>query len=94
MFAELYEGRKEYFISPEKEVDFMITARNRLEIVGEVKWKNITADDLGKFRKNSERFPGRRVIMGKESSITAPDLEVMLPAALIAQVQKGMKSSE
>lgn len=29
LFAELYDGRKEYFVSPTKEIDFVITKRKQ-----------------------------------------------------------------
>lgn len=64
-FAEKSSGRKEYYMSPEKEFDFIITKRNKLEIVGEVKWKKAEAQDIEKFRKNTEDLPAEKIIIFK-----------------------------
>ncbi|MDI6655808.1 MAG: AAA family ATPase [Candidatus Hydrothermarchaeota archaeon] len=68
-FAEKNNGRKEYYMSPQKEFDFVITRRNRLEIVGEVKWKKVEAQDVEKFRKNTEDLSGRKVIIFKHGKL-------------------------
>lgn len=78
LFAEKEGGRKEYYISPEKEFDFIITKRNRLEIVGEVKWKKAESKDVEKFCEAAQHLPGKKVVIfrqGKaESSINAEDI--------------------
>ncbi len=91
LFAELYEGRKEYFISPEREVDFIITQRNKPIIIGEVKWKALTTDDGRKFLRNAERLAGRKVLIGKSGTITEEGVEVFSPAKLLAAVEKHQK---
>lgn len=91
IFAELYEGRKEYFISPEREVDFIITQRNKPIIVGEVKWKVLTADDGRKFLRNAEGLAGRKVLVGKSGTITEEGVEVFSPAKLLLAVEKHQK---
>lgn len=77
-FAEKVGGRKEYYISPEKEFDFIITKRNKPEIVGEVKWKNANKKDTGKFMKKAEHLPCKKLVIFKrgtaEGSINAEDV--------------------
>jgi len=77
-FAEKAGGRKEYYISPEKEFDFIITKRNKPEIVGEVKWKNANKKDTGKFMKKAEHLPCKKLVIFKrgtaEGSINAEDV--------------------
>ncbi len=77
-FAEKEGGRKEYYISPEKEFDFLITKRNRLELVGEVKWKKAELKDIEKFHETAQHLPGKKIVIfrqGKaERSINAEDI--------------------
>lgn len=87
MFAEIYEGRKEYFVSPEKEVDFIITKRNKPEVIGEVKWKKINKEDIIKFRKNSERFHSKLVLVCKGGEAQENDIEILHPTSILAKVR-------
>jgi hypothetical protein len=77
-YAEKMGGRKEYYLSPQKELDFVITKRNRVVIMGEVKWKKAEVADVSKFRKMTEDLPGEKVIIFKEGkadgSINADNL--------------------
>lgn len=63
--AELFGGRKEYFNSPEKEIDFIITVRNKPGMVGEVKWKRFERVDMERFRLSSEGIQGRKMLFVK-----------------------------
>lgn len=38
LFASIYKGKKEYYIKPSKEIDVIITVRNKAVLAGEVKW--------------------------------------------------------
>ncbi len=91
LFAELHEGRKEYFVSPDREVDFIITKRNKAEIVGEVKWKKITGEDISKFKRNSERFAGRKVLVCKNGETGESGLDIVNPHNLISMVKKASR---
>lgn len=77
-FAEKEGGRKEYFMSPEKEFDFIITKRNRLEIIGEVKWKKAEQKDMARFGEITQNLPGRKIIIFKrgklKDSLNAEDI--------------------
>jgi len=65
-FAEKYDGRKEYYLSSSKEVDFIITKRNKPIIVGEVKWKTITKEDIERFKESVKDFYCRKVLICKK----------------------------
>ena len=94
LFSEIYDGRKEYFVSKDKEVDFIITKRNKPEIIGEVKWKIIDQKDIDKFLKNSERLNGKRVLICKGSKIKDKEIEnieIINPKSLIALVEEFKK---
>lgn len=86
LFAELYGGRKEYYISQDKEVDFIITKRNKSEIIGEVKWKKIKLEDINKFKKNSERLYGKRILFCKGAEVEGKDIEILLPKNIISRI--------
>ncbi len=77
-FQEYERGRKEYYLSPQKEFDFIITKRNRLDIIGEVKWKKAEFKDIGRFNETTDGFPGRKIIVFKygkvKDSLNADDI--------------------
>lgn len=84
LFAQLYNGRKEYFISGDKEVDFIITKRNKAEIIGEVKWKRIEKEDINKFMRNSDRLYGKRMIVCKSGEAKMRGVNITSPNYLIS----------
>lgn len=91
LFAEYYDGRKEYYLSPEKEVDFIITKRNKPEIIGEVKWKNLTKQDIIQFKKGLERFSGKLTIVCKASEIKDESVNIVYPKDIIRFSQEKIK---
>ncbi len=76
LFADKYEGRKEYYFSNSKEIDFIITKRNKPIIVGEVKWKTITKEDVTKFKETVNDFHCRKVLICKKG-IKDDEIEVI-----------------
>ncbi|MBI5393643.1 ATP-binding protein [Candidatus Woesearchaeota archaeon] len=88
LFAELYSGRKEYYICGDKEVDFVITKRNKTEIIGEVKWKKIEQKDINHFQRNAIELFGKKVLICKNKYATKEDVEIITPQELIAKVKK------
>ena len=93
LFAELYDGRKEYSVSPDKEVDFIISKRNKSEIIGEVKWKKVSQEDLNKFIKNTERLQGKRILICKSGEIKDQNVEVLNAKQVVEQVLEVKKSA-
>ncbi|MBI5872348.1 AAA family ATPase [archaeon] len=94
LFAELYDGRKEYFVSPTKEIDFIITKRNKPEIIGEVKWKEVKKEDIEKFRSNSEFLHGRKILICKEGYIEDKEIEVMNAKKIVEIACKHKKEGQ
>lgn len=84
IFSEAYGGRKEYFVRGDREVDFIITKRNKPEIIGEVKWGKISSEDISKFRKNSAGLQGKRVLVCKSGALSAEDIEFVEAENLLA----------
>ena len=87
LFSELYEGRKEYLVSQDREVDFIITLRNKPEIIGEVKWKKLEQEDINKFKRNSEGLSGKKILFCKNSEIKDKEIEIIEPKNLVSNIQ-------
>ncbi|MFW5846916.1 MAG: AAA family ATPase [Nanoarchaeota archaeon] len=93
LFAEIYQGRKEYFVSSEKEIDFIITSRNKIKIIGEVKWKKVDKRDIEKFVINSENFNAEKILICKSSDIkNYKGIEIIDSKNLILQLNKRIKN--
>ena len=67
-FAEKSSGRKEYFISQSKEIDFIITQRKKPTVVGEVKWGEYRKKDIEKFKEKTKYIGGEKVFVVKEKT--------------------------
>lgn len=83
LFAELQDGRKEYCISPSREIDFIITKRNKPQVVGEVKWKTVTQKDVDHFREQASFLPGRKILVCRDGFIGDPEIEVIDAGRLV-----------
>ncbi|RLI91743.1 MAG: ATP-binding protein [Candidatus Altiarchaeales archaeon] len=88
IFAEFYNGRKEYFLSPDKEIDFIITKRNKPVCVGEVKWGEVKENDVKKFEKNVREFNCDKVLVGKNIDLEHPEITLYDPGDIIELVKK------
>lgn len=73
--AQKLSGRKEYFLTPSREIDFIITQRNKPIAIGEVKWKNIILTDLEHFDQSTLDFSCRKIIVGKKG-VSSSNVEV------------------
>ena len=84
LFAWLYDGRKEYYVSPTEEVDFIITRRNRVEVVGEVKWKRLGKRDIRTFKEKTRDMHGKKVLICKEAQIRDDEIDIVDSRRLIS----------
>lgn len=91
VFSNLYEGRKEYFISNDREIDFIITIRNKPAIVGEVKWKELDKKDISKFKNNSDNLYGKKVLFCKGSKFIDHEVEIITPEKLLSSLREKRK---
>lgn len=91
IFSELYNGRKEYFISEGREVDFIITRRNKPEIIGEVKWKSLSSEDISSFKKGSVGLYGKKVIICKDSNVKSENVEIISSKELIQRINNKVR---
>lgn len=84
--AEILEGRKELLKSAEKEIDILITRRNKPVFVGEVKWGKLERKDAEAFMKKVENFSCRKAIFCKSlpSSLNLNGLDIVSPDTFVA----------
>lgn len=87
IFAEIYHGRKEYLFSPEKEIDFIITKRNKPVCVGEVKWGKVKREHLKRFENNTEKFSCDKVLVGKSADLKHLGIQIYSPKDILELVK-------
>ncbi len=84
IYADHLKGRKEYYVTPEKEIDFIITVRRKPVLVGEVKWGNYTQKDIEKFIEKTKHLYCEKVFVvkkkhpSKSSGVDIVDAEDLL----------------
>lgn len=66
LFASARGGKKEYYVSPESEIDFIITVRNRPVLVGEVKWGAYDNKDIKAFLEKSKFIEAEKIFVTKK----------------------------
>jgi len=86
LFVNIYHGRKEYFFSPEREIDFIITKRNKPICVGEVKWGKVRREHLKRFENNVGRFSCDKVLIGKRVDLKHPEIQIYRPKDILELV--------
>lgn len=81
-FAEIYGGRVEYLKDESREIDILITKRNRPLMVGEVKWGKVTKKDIENFEKKTEDFYCRKILFTKRKIKGSDNIEILTPEDL------------
>ncbi|EDY36532.1 Archaeal ATPase family [Aciduliprofundum boonei T469] len=87
LFAELYGGRVEYLKEANREIDILITKRNKPIIVGEVKWGKATKKDIENFEKKTENFYCRKIFFTRRKIKSMGEIEVLTPEDLLQVLQ-------
>ncbi len=82
LLAERLGGRKELLKTSEREVDLMVTVRNRPALVGEVKWGKVGRRDVTRFIEKVKDFKCRKVLVTLEP-VDTDELEVLTPQTLM-----------
>jgi hypothetical protein len=82
LFAEKLGGRKELLRRKEKELDVVITVRNKPALVAEVKWGAVTRKDITSFLAKTEDLRCRKVLVARKG-IATDEVEVLTPGNLI-----------
>jgi AAA+ ATPase superfamily predicted ATPase len=70
LFAQVYNGKKEYYMTPYNELDFIVTVRNKPFLVGEVKWGKYDDNDVKKFLEKSSFIDAEKVLVTKKKKET------------------------
>ena len=88
LFARALNGKKEYFMTPSNELDFIITVRNKPVLTGEVKWGNYNNNDVKKFLKKSSFLDTEKVFVTKKKKQTRIDgVKIMDVNDILAMVR-------
>ncbi|MCX9085401.1 MAG: AAA family ATPase [Candidatus Methanoperedens sp.] len=88
LFAIVYHGKKEYYATPSKEMDFIITVRNKAVIIGEVKWGKYDSNDLKKFVEKTTFIKAEKIFITKTKNETKMDkVKIMDMEDILAMVK-------
>jgi uncharacterized protein len=87
LFAETLDGKKEVLKDDSREIDILITSRNRPILVGEVKWGQVTKRDITQFLGKVQDIPCRKVIV-TNCRIKSEMIEIVGPEDLIGMAKK------
>lgn len=88
LFACAYHGKKEYYVTPSKEMDFIITVRNKAVLIGEVKWGKYDGNDLKKFLEKSTFIKGEKIFITKnKNEIKMDNVKIMDVDDILAMVK-------
>ncbi len=91
LMAELLDGTFRYSMTNHFDVDILITKRNRLVFVGEVKWaKQVKKTEIVTFLKNTEKFDCRKAFISRVP-ITTQDVELITPTLLLKMMKKATR---
>jgi AAA+ ATPase superfamily predicted ATPase len=82
IFVRALGGRKEILKTSEKEIDILITVRNKPVLVGEVKWGKISKNDINNFLTKVENFHCRKILVTRKK-VRSGELEILTPMDLI-----------
>lgn len=89
-FAEIYQGRKEYFVTPEKEIDFVLTVRRKPMVVGEVKWGKYDQKDIENFKEKTKHLRVKKIFMTKEKTgVRNEEVRIVDGGDLMSMVKHG-----
>jgi len=87
LFAGAYHGKKEYYVTPSKEIDFIITVRNKAVLIGEVKWGKYDGNDLKKFVEKSTFIKAEKIFITKsKNEIKMDNVKIMDVYDILAMV--------
>ena len=88
LFASAYHGKKEYYVTPSKELDFIITVRNKAVIIGEVKWGKYDSNDLKKFVEKTTFIKAEKIFITKnKNEIKIDNVKIMDVDDILAMVK-------
>ncbi len=91
LLVEVVGGRKELIKSSDREIDVLVTVRNKPALVGEVKWGKVVSADVNKFLEKVKGFKCRKVFVCRRR-IKDDRVEVLTPADLLKMAEEYLRS--
>ncbi len=91
LLVEVVGGRKELIKTSEREIDVLVTVRNKPALVGEVKWGKVSSADVDNFLEKVKGLKCRKVFVCKHR-IKADRVEVLTPADLVKMAEEHLGS--
>ncbi len=88
LMAQVLGGTKTWLKDSEKEIDILITKRDRPVLVGEVKWGKTRRSDISKFLDKVEDLDCRKVMISKVP-VDSDELEILTPERIVEIAMKG-----
>jgi hypothetical protein len=86
----VYQGRKEYLLTAEREVDFIITRRGTPLVAGEVKWGGCGRGEVERFKEKTRGIRCRKILVTKQDpGFADEEVEVVVPRQLLELSQSG-----
>jgi hypothetical protein len=97
LLAKAYGLRPVKIELPDLELDVALQGFKRLELVGEVKWKNrIKANEIRRIEEKLSRFKCRRVLVVPHEGVLERkprEIEVLTPEELLELAEEGLETS-
>jgi hypothetical protein len=88
LLTEQIGGRKELMRTADREVDVLVTLRNRPVLVGEVKWGRATRGDVTRFLEKVQDLRCKKVLFSREP-LDTDEVEVLLPSTLVGETVRS-----
>ncbi len=94
LYSQMLELKLNYYISPRVEIDFVLTKRRRIEVVGEVKWRRkVGSRDVALFSRKCLQIPSRRrLFIAKGKVKGAEDIDVRAPEDVVKDTLQWMRA--
>jgi hypothetical protein len=89
LLVEVVGGRKELIKSSDREIDVLVTVRNKPALVGEVKWGKVVSADVNRFLEKVKGFKCRKVFVCRRR-IKADRVEVLTPTDLVKMAEEHL----
>jgi len=89
LLVEFVGGRKELIKSSDREIDVLVTVRNKPTLVGEVKWGKVVSADVNRFLEKVKGFKCRKVFVCRRR-IKADRVEVLTPTDLVKMAEEHL----
>ena len=93
LIGELSGGRVEIQKDHDKEIDILVSRRNKPYLLGEVKWGKSTKADLDIFREKVEDYSCRKIFISRERIERDDEIEVLFPEDILDMVTGNLKRS-